>query len=116
LNTGLLKDNTIWCYDFDTYALEILLDRCREGHTPLDLCPEKLQTLIDYDQEHNRNYVHILKTYLECNMSVAKAMKLLYVQRATLLYQLKRIEEISQLDLHDYQTRLYLMLYFQITE
>jgi hypothetical protein len=116
LNTGLLKDNTIWCYDFDTYALEILLDRCREGHTPLDLCPEKLQTLIDYDLEHNRNYVHILKTYLQCNMSVAKAMKALYVQRATLLYQLKRIEEISQLNLHDYQTRLYLMLYFQITE
>ena len=49
-------------------------------------------------------------------MSVAKAMKRLYVQRATLLYQLKRIEEISQLDLQDYQTRLYLMIYFAVSD
>ena len=43
-------------------------------------------------------------------------MKRLYVQRATLLYQLKRIEEISQLDLQDYQTRLYLMIYFAVSD
>lgn len=116
LRMGQIKDNTIWCYDFDTYALQILLERCGKGHKPEDLCPEKLQTLIDYDREHNRNYVHILKTYLQCNMSVAKAMRILYVQRATLLYQLKRIEEISLLNLQDYQTRLYLMIYFAVTE
>ena len=72
--------------------------------------------LIDYDREHNRSYANILKTYLQCNMSVAKAMKRLYVQRATLLYQLKRIDEISQLDLQDYQTRLYLMIYFAVSD
>lgn len=116
LRMGLQKDNTIWCYDFDTYALQILLERCSKGHKPADLCLEKLQMLIDYDIEHNRNYVHILKTYLQCNMSVAKAMRILYVQRATLLYQLKRIEEISQLNLQDYQTRLYLMIYFAIAD
>ena len=116
LRMGLQKDNTIWCYDFDTYALQILLERCSKGHKPADLCLEKLQMLIDYDIEHNRNYVHILKIYLQCNMSVAKAMRILYVQRATLLYQLKRIEEISQLNLQDYQTRLYLMIYFAIAD
>lgn len=116
LRMGLLKDNTIWCYDFDTYALQILLERCSKDHTPEDLCLEKLQILIDYDRIHNRNYVHILKIYLQCNMSVAKAMKVLFVQRATLLYQLKRIEEISQLNLQDYPTRLYLMIYFAIFE
>ena len=116
LHMGLLKDNTIWCYDFDAYALQILLERCGKGHKPEDLCLEKLQILIDYDKDHKRDYVNILKTYLQCNMSVAKAMKKLYVQRATLLYQLKRIHEISQIDLDDYQTRLYLMIYFAICD
>lgn len=116
LRMGQLRDSTIWCYDFDTYSLQILLERCSKGHKPEDLCPEKLQILIDYDNEHNRNYVHILKTYLQCNMSVAKAMRILYVQRATLLYQLKRFEEISQINLQDYQTRLYLMIYFAIAD
>lgn len=116
LHMGSLKDNTIWCYDFDDYALRILLERCGRDRKLKALCPEKLQVLIDYDREHNRSYANILKTYLQCNMSVAKAMKRLYVQRATLLYQLKRIEEISQLDLQDYQTRLYLMIYFAVSD
>lgn len=114
LRMGLSMDDTIWCYDFDSYALPILLERCGSGHKPEDLCLEKLQTLIDYDKTHNRSYVHTLNVYLRHNMSVAKTMRSLYVQRATLLYQLKRIEEISQLNLQDYQTRLYLMIYFAL--
>lgn len=114
LHMGLSMDDTIWCYDFDSYALPILLERCGKGHKPEDLCLEKLQTLIDYDKAHNRSYVHTLNVYLRHNMSVAKTMRSLYVQRATLLYQLKRIVEISQLNLQDYQTRLYLMIYFAL--
>lgn len=114
LRMGLSMDDTIWCYDFDSYALPILLERCKKGYKAEELCPEKLQTLIDYDKAHNRSYVHTLRVYLQHNMSVAKTMRSLYVQRATLLYQLKRIEEISQLNLQDYQTRLYLMIYFAL--
>ncbi|KNZ40766.1 helix-turn-helix domain-containing protein [Acetobacterium bakii] len=47
-------------------------------------------------------------------MSIAKTIRIIYLQRATFLYQLKRITEIFGLDLSDYKIRLHLMLSFEI--
>jgi DNA-binding PucR family transcriptional regulator len=93
-----------------------LIDRTSEGYDPEILCTSGLLLLREYDEKRSRNYCEVLKTYLENNMNIAKTIRKLYMQRATFLYQLKRITEISQLDLSDYPTRLHLMLSFEILQ
>lgn len=117
LRLGNRFDPTIWCYRFEKYALHLLLLHKIDTLSELRaLCPEKLQKLMRYDAEHKRRYTETLKIYLQHNMSVVQTTKALFMQRATLLYQLKRISEISEMNLNDYDERLYLMIYFKMME
>jgi sugar diacid utilization regulator len=113
---GSVYDETLWCYRYENYALRFLIDRASEGYHPEVLCIPGLLWLREYDLKRSRNYCEVLKVYLENNMNIAKTIRVLYLQRGTFLYQLKRITEISGLDLADYQTRLHLMLSFEILE
>ncbi|QXE20058.1 helix-turn-helix domain-containing protein [Clostridium ragsdalei] len=71
---------------------------------------------MDYDKKHRREYTKTLKIYLQNNLSVTKTIRHLYMQRATFLYQLKRILEISKLDLDDPKVNLHLLIVFEIME
>lgn len=113
---GSVYDETLWCYRYENYALRFLIDRSSEGYEPEVLCASGLLLLQEYDMKRGRNYCEVLKVFLANNMSIAKTIRILYLQRATFLYQLKRITEISGLNLSDYQTRLHLMLSFEILE
>lgn len=113
---GSQYDETLWCYRYENYALQFLVDRAAAGFDPEVLCAAGLLRLRDYDQKRGRNYCEVLKVYLENNMNVAKTIRILFLQRATFLYQLKRITEIGNLNLTDYPTRLHLLLSFQILE
>ena len=61
-------------------------------------------------------YAALLKTYLRCDRSTAKTIRVVYLQRATFLYQLQRIQEILQADLNDADLRLRLLMYFKYEE
>ena len=71
---------------------------------------------MEYDRVNNMQLIRTLKTYLENDRNIAKSIRILHMQRATFLYQLKRITEITGLDLDEYTCRLYLQLYFAAVE
>lgn len=116
LYMGSILDPTQWLYRFENYALHHLLLHARGGHCIESLCPTGLQALMKYDEKHNRQYTQSLRVYLEENMSVTAAIRRLFIQRSTFLYQLKRIYEISGLDLDDHKVRFQLLLVFQIMD
>ncbi len=76
------------------------------------LCHSKLRLLLDYDSKHDLEYTRTLRGYLENNCSQAETCKALYMHRSTLIQRLKRIAEITKLDLDDKDLRLYLRMYF----
>lgn len=59
-----------------------------------------------YDAMNQTNLMNTLKVYLKCNGSTQKSAKLLFVHRNTVLYQLKKIEEILGMDLNDFSNRM----------
>ena len=71
---------------------------------------------MDYDRAHNRQLVKALRVYLRENMHIANTTRALYLQRATFLYQLRRITEISELRLEDPEVRLELLIVFSILD
>ncbi|MDO5409132.1 MAG: helix-turn-helix domain-containing protein [Lachnospiraceae bacterium] len=116
LRIGEVQNETLWCYRYESYSLQHKLERLAGEYSIRSLCPQGLLKLMEYDLKNNRNYSYALKIYLEQNMSIAKTIRILYLQRATFLYQLRRIGEISGLKLEDYRVRLELLIVFELME
>ena len=62
--------------------------------------------LRDYDEQHRGDLLHTLETYLDSGNALAEASAVLNVHRNTLLYRLRRIEELTGLDLKNPTNRL----------
>ena len=71
---------------------------------------EWLGSLIAYDERHGTDLVGTLTSYLECRGNYDAAAAALFVHRNTLKYRLRRIKEVSNLDLNDGDTLFNLQL------
>lgn len=113
LTLGNTEDNMFWYYDFQDYALDYMLGRCQEELDKTHLCIPGLTRLQEYDRQHGTEYVTALRTFVEEKYSVTHTADKLFVHRTTLLKHLKKIDEITNMDLDDWRTRLHLCLSFQ---
>lgn len=116
LSIGSESNEMLWTFRYEKYAYRHLLIRASEGFSVEALCPAGLLRLIRYDREHKRTYTRSLKAFIENHMSVSRAIRQLYLQRATFIYQLKRIKEISGLNLNDKSSQFQLLIVFQIMD
>ncbi|MEU1625496.1 helix-turn-helix domain-containing protein [Streptomyces sp. NPDC020096] len=90
---------------FDRLGLyRVLRTSDRDTHTE-QFVREWLGPLIDYDQAHHGELVATLTAYLE-NSSYDTTAATLAIHRSTLRYRLRRIREISGLDITDVEARL----------
>lgn len=63
-----------------------------------------------YDAVHETNLMGILRTYLQENSNVSATAKRLYMHRNTLMYRLKKIEELAGVDLGNPESRFKMMM------
>ncbi|WP_269855921.1 PucR family transcriptional regulator [Streptomyces sp. RPT161] len=90
---------------FDRLGLyRVLRTSDHDAHTE-QFVREWLGPLIDYDQMHHGDLVATLTAYLE-NSSYDTTAATLAIHRSTLRYRLRRIREISGLDITDIEVRL----------
>ncbi len=116
LSIGSESNGMLWTFRYENYAYRHLLLKASGGSSIEALCPAGLHKLIQYDQKRRRAYTRSLKAYIENQMSVSRTIRQIYLQRATFLYQLKRIKEISGLNLNDKNTQFQLLIVFQIMD
>jgi purine catabolism regulator len=60
-----------------------------------------LGPLLAYDRDHNAELVHSLDVFLRANRSWQRAVEGLYVHKQTLVYRMKRVEELTGRRLDD---------------
>lgn len=92
---------------------EILMNKIFQGEEPQYFFTHQLQRLIDYDNEKNTELTKTLKVYLEQNKSATHTQELLHISRAACIYRIRRIEEISGMNLEDLDTVIYLLIIFR---
>lgn len=114
LKIGSQENPTHWSYYYEQYALAAMLHRVYGGFSLGSLCPVGLLKLIQYDIDHKRSFTESLRVYLENDRNIARTVRVLFIQRSTFLYQLRRICEISGLNLKDAHTRLQLLICFEL--
>ncbi|NCG68892.1 PucR family transcriptional regulator [Bacillus coagulans] len=77
---------------------------------------DMLENLYRYDELHETDYVHFLKIFLEEDGQTAKISRRAFIHRNTVLYKVKKIESILDVDLTRNFTKTNLLLAFMIED
>ena len=111
-----LRDRQKKLYEFDENVLSMMLSFFRErGETDIYKI-RYLQNLYHYDLVNNTELVKTLQCYLQQNLNISETSQALYIARTTCLYRIRRIQEITHLNLEDPETNLYLRLILQLEQ
>ena len=102
--------------NYEDYVVYHLIDIAEHEVDLHQLCSRPLLKLIDYDRQNNTPYAQNLHQYLLNERNIAHTTIALHTHRNTLIYRLKKIEEIMQVDLGDSEVRLQLLLTYKILE
>lgn len=116
LSYGLRFDSDIWCHTFQHYALDYILDKCCSELPAGFLCAEEIRILNQYDADNNTDLNRTLKTFLKNNQNSVHTAKELYIQRGTLQYRLKRIQQLTGIRFDHPERLLYLMISYAMNE
>lgn len=85
------------------------------NHQQLDeFCHELLGQLLQYDEENGTNMVETLHHYLQSSGDYNATAEALYLHPNTLRYRIKKIEEILDTDLSDFESQLNLSVALKI--
>ena len=99
--------------DLGVYRLLLGISQTKELH---EFYEEVLGKLIEHDTRNNGELITTLHAYFKYQSSPSKMAEGMSLHRNTLLYRLRRIEEIAGVDLEDAETRLALQLALRIGE
>lgn len=105
-----------WYFDSANHILDFFITYAVGDLKPHAFYPEGLVRLIKYDDINGTEYVALLRTYLETNLSPLKSSKLLFMHRNTFLYRLDRIKELLGMNLDDYNERLLLSICLKLMQ
>ena len=70
--------------------------------------------LQDHDERYHTEFVHTLRTFLECDRNAAKSAEHLHLHRSTFFYRMKKMEELLDISLSDSKLLLLYELSFKI--
>lgn len=87
-----------------------LLYAFREGDELASFCTETLSALIAYDEKNGTELLSTLEAFFRCDASLRAAADSLYLHRNSMAYRLRRISEITGLDLDNLEDRFRLQL------
>ena len=99
---------------YSDYYLPAILNPALKSLPRASFVSPVIPALQEYDQKNSTSLLTTLETYLEQFCHTANTIKELHIHRNTLLYRLKKIEEICDVSLQDYETLLHLMVSFYL--
>ncbi|HAM16218.1 MAG TPA: hypothetical protein DCP91_10280 [Eggerthellaceae bacterium] len=94
------------------YALDFLVDQLGGLMDTSGLLHPGIAMLERYDRHNRSDLLHTLKVYLDNDCNAQKCGRLLFLHRNSLVYRVRRIQEIANIDLSDPCERSYLRLSF----
>jgi sugar diacid utilization regulator len=81
-----------------------------------DFKESTLGPVTDYDKEHGTQLLETLSTYVGCNGNIPEVAALLHVHKHTVRYRLRRITELTGLDVTRFEDAAQLFLAVRATE
>lgn len=118
IEMGIPEDRKTGChyhiFEFQKCAVQYII---RRGITemPVDvICLEGVKMMCKIDETTGTEYCKTLSVYFKNKMNAVQSSKELFLHRNSFLQRLKRIKQILDVDMDDYQLRLYIMLSLEL--
>jgi hypothetical protein len=90
----------------DVQAHAVLIELLELTHGHAGLLQGRLQTLVGHDRRHGTEFVRTLRAYLDAGCDIRRAGEQIGLHRNSVRYRMRRLLEISSLDLSDPEERL----------
>ena len=91
---------------FDRMGLYRLLYIVEDQDLLRKLSEEPLAPLLEYDREHNGEYLATLESYLRCGGSIKRMSEELFIHRNTILYRMANIKKLLGCSLEEQEEKL----------
>lgn len=114
LSVGMHMDASKTIYRYDEYAIYHIAQLCSDN--PDMFIHPKLTLLYELDREHDSSFAQSLYTYLKCSRNITDTANALHIHRNTLIYHLKRIEDLLDISIDDVDLLLHFEMSFRIME
>ena len=95
-------------------AVKYISKEIREGIQLESIVHTSLFELIEHDSKHKTEYCLTLYTFLIKERSISETLPILNIHRNSMIYRLKRIDELLNADLNDFFVREHLLVSFEI--
>lgn len=92
---------------FDRMGMYRMLYLIEDRELLRDLSDKPLAPLIEYDKEHDGEYVATLESYLQCGGSIKAMSEELYIHRNTILYRMSNIKKLLGCSLESPEDKLF---------
>ncbi len=116
LDLGTHIDNDTTLYSYDDFAIYHIAKVCADSSDLRQFYHPKLEHLMEYDAEHKTSFTDSLYMYLKHSRNITNTAKALHLHRNSMIYHLKRIEEILNFSLSDNEMLLHIELSFRLME
>ncbi len=116
LGMGLKLDGTASVVSFADLGLHRLLYSMAQHPEVHEFYRDSIGTLMDYDEKGGGDLLRTLDAFFRCHGSPTETAQRLKLHRNTVLYRLRRIEDVGHLRLSDPDTRLNLQLCLRIRD
>ncbi len=116
LEQAFLLRNEKWIISFADCAMDHMLEKMASPLPSWSLIAPELLEMIRHDREKGTQYFETFREYLLNERDIPGTAEKLIIHRTTLLYRLKKIQALLNMDLEDPWKRLYLMLSLWILE
>lgn len=114
LKLGMQRSGGLRLFLYKDYTLHHMFSLCGEKMDLRTACHRCLLALRDDDVHFHTDQLHTLYAFLRHDRNLVQTAKALNIHRNTLVYRLKKIQEVTALDLADADIRFHLLLSFEI--
>ncbi|WP_368292329.1 PucR family transcriptional regulator [Dehalobacter sp. TBBPA1] len=105
-----------WLYKFDDYTLDYLLHSAKGDFSPEQICSTVILKIKEYDNKNHTQHFETLFEYIKNQYNASATANALFIARSTFLSRMEQITKLTNLDLNDWNVRLYLMLSYKFYE
>jgi sugar diacid utilization regulator len=116
MRIGTHMDVDRYIYPYGEYAIYHVAKACAEAGGIKTYCHPALETLLAHDRAYKTNFTDSLHAYLCHFKNITDTANALHLHRSTLVYHLKRIEEIMDISLENHNSLQQIDLTFRLLE
>lgn len=110
LNYGKTVNGHSDCHNYEDYVPFQYLYAIQKLPLAVAFKHKKLLAIQEYDAANNTDYLKTIKHYLMFMMDTKTVSETLHLHKNSLLYRIKRIEELFDIDFHDYRENLHMLI------